>query len=87
MNSKRTIMHSRPFVPSLTLPLLLALGCLAGASQRAAAQPAADNGPLDSAPVPWFVDAVWYQIFPERFRNGDVTNDPTRASLAGTWAL
>lgn len=33
----------------------------------------------------WFADAVWYQIFPERFRNGDPSNDPTPASLAGTW--
>ena len=24
---------------------------------------------------------VWYQIFPERFNNGDSSNDPTRASL------
>lgn len=23
----------------------------------------------------WSVDATWYQIFPERFRNGDVSND------------
>jgi glycosidase len=29
----------------------------------------------------WAVDAVFYQIFPERFRNGDATNDPTRESL------
>lgn len=33
----------------------------------------------------WSVDAVWYQIFPERFRNGDPTNDPTPASLVGSW--
>lgn len=25
----------------------------------------------------WARDAVWYQIFPERFRNGDTSNDPT----------
>ncbi len=25
----------------------------------------------------WARDAVWYQIFPERFRNGDPKNDPT----------
>lgn len=25
----------------------------------------------------WARDAVWYQIFPERFRNGDPANDPT----------
>lgn len=24
----------------------------------------------------WARDVVWYQIFPERFRNGDTTNDP-----------
>jgi len=33
----------------------------------------------------WARDAVWYQIFPERFRNGDTTNDPTIETLAGTW--
>lgn len=26
----------------------------------------------------WAKRAVWYQIFPERFRNGDPTNDPPR---------
>ncbi len=37
---------------------------------------------LASDTVPeWAVDAVWYQIFPERFRNGDPSNDPTRESL------
>ena len=29
----------------------------------------------------WVADAVFYQIFPERFRNGDPHNDPTRESL------
>ncbi|MEI8347543.1 MAG: hypothetical protein WCG27_08745, partial [Pseudomonadota bacterium] len=24
----------------------------------------------------WAKDVVWYQIFPERFRNGDPHNDP-----------
>ena len=27
-------------------------------------------------PIDWAKDAVWYQIFPERFRNGDPSNDP-----------
>lgn len=37
---------------------------------------------LASGPVPdWAADAVWYQIFPERFANGDASNDPTRESL------
>jgi len=30
----------------------------------------------------WAKDIVWYQIFPERFANGDSSNDPTRASLS-----
>ncbi|MFO0791261.1 MAG: glycoside hydrolase family 13 protein [Pirellulales bacterium] len=35
-----------------------------------------------SANVPsWAADAVFYQIFPERFCNGDKSNDPTRESL------
>ncbi len=37
------------------------------------------------AATKWFADAIWYQIFPERFRNGDPANDPVAASLAGTW--
>ncbi|MBP6902010.1 MAG: glycoside hydrolase family 13 protein [Burkholderiaceae bacterium] len=24
----------------------------------------------------WAADAIWYQVFPERFRNGDASNDP-----------
>ncbi|MEX2191389.1 MAG: glycoside hydrolase family 13 protein [Bacteroidota bacterium] len=29
----------------------------------------------------WAKDAVWYQIFPERFRNGDSSNDPAPSEL------
>lgn len=31
----------------------------------------------------WAAHAVWYQILPERFANGDPKNDPTLESLAG----
>lgn len=34
-----------------------------------------------SAVPSWAADQIWYQIFPERFRNGDPANDPTRESL------
>lgn len=30
-----------------------------------------------SGSLEWAKDAVWYQIFPERFRNGNTSNDPT----------
>ena len=36
------------------------------------------NSPSEPA---WAADAVFYQIFPTRFRNGDPSNDPDRASL------
>jgi cyclomaltodextrinase / maltogenic alpha-amylase / neopullulanase len=35
----------------------------------------------DSFVPDWVAEAVFYQIFPERFRNGDPDNDPTRESL------
>lgn len=31
----------------------------------------------------WAKHAIWYQIFPDRFRNGDPTNDPTIEQLRG----
>ncbi len=33
----------------------------------------------------WAKDAVWYQIFPERFRNGDAANDPAKSDIAGAF--
>ncbi|HEX7065965.1 MAG TPA: glycoside hydrolase family 13 protein [Bacillales bacterium] len=32
----------------------------------------------------WVKDTVWYQIFPERFANGDTSNDPKRALSWGS---
>ncbi len=33
----------------------------------------------------WAKKAVWYQIFPERFRDGDVSNEPTIEQVKGAW--
>lgn len=33
----------------------------------------------------WHKNAIWYQIFPDRFYNGDVSNDPNIESLVGVW--
>jgi glycosidase len=55
--------------------LLFAAGC--GAPPRS--EP--DGGRLD---VPaWSQDVIWYQIFVERFRNGDPANDPTAHDIIG----
>ena len=36
-------------------------------------------------PPDWAADAIWYQILPDRFYNGDLENDPTKESLYGVW--
>src|SRR5687768_1301350 len=56
--------------------LLLALGCAGGAS------PGTSDGPDLDVPR-WASDAIWYQIFVERFRNGDPSNDPTAHDIVG----
>jgi glycosidase len=33
----------------------------------------------------WAKEVVWYQIFPERFRNGEKGNDPDLNSTKGSW--
>lgn len=40
---------------------------------------------IPSKPPQWSYDAIWYQIFPERFCNGDPHNDPRVHDLRGTW--
>ena len=40
----------------------------------------APAAPPPTAPA-WAKEVVWYQIFPERFRNGDPRNDPPREYL------
>lgn len=44
------------------------------------APPVRNVGPAVPA---WSADVIWYQVFPERFRNGDPSNDPVRESLPG----
>lgn len=33
----------------------------------------------------WAKSAIWYQIFPDRFRNGDPSNDPELEDQKGAW--
>jgi cyclomaltodextrinase len=57
------------------LPLLLFI-CMMGTSQSANSQP------VQFVPD-WAKHAIWYQVFPDRFRNGDPSNDPTIEQLRG----
>lgn len=38
-----------------------------------------------SEPPAWSQDAVWYQIFVERFHNGNTHNDPDLSTMRGSW--
>ncbi|MDR3667353.1 MAG: glycoside hydrolase family 13 protein [Ignavibacteriaceae bacterium] len=46
--------------------------------------PAQDQKNIPRVPG-WAKDAIWYQIFPERFANGDSKNDPTPHDMEGAW--
>lgn len=36
-------------------------------------------------PPEWAKEVIWYQIFVERFRNGDTSNDPAEKDIAGAY--
>ena len=44
-----------------------------------------DYSNLQEPQPDWIADAVFYQIFPERFRNGNPANDPDKKSLYGSY--
>jgi len=57
--------------------LLLNSGCA-----KDPAPPRAEAAPNLGVPA-WTADAIWYQVFVERFRNGDPSNDPTAHDIVG----
>ncbi len=61
------------FIGRMPMPLIL-LCVLCGTSSSLHA---AQGGHVPE----WSKEAVWYQIFPERFRDGDPANNPGRTSL------
>ena len=46
--------------------------------------PAIVNTPFNEPPK-WAQKAIWYQLFVERFRNGDDNNNPTLENIEGSW--
>jgi len=61
--------------------LLASIGCLLVLAGLVSSGAQAD----DSFVPEWSKKAVWYQIFPERFRNGDSSNDPRLVDQDGSW--
>lgn len=56
----------------------------AAALALTASLPALAQTPPDFTPT-WSKGVVWYQIFPERFRNGDPSNDPKAIDQRGAY--
>jgi len=57
---------------------------LAGCVQKQSKNSNLSEKSLASVPG-WAKEAIWYQIFVERFRNGDRGNDPTPADMYGSY--
>ena len=72
-------MHS--FKSILILHIVLSL-LLSGCTQQKHSARVNTDKSISSVPE-WTKAAIWYQIFVERFRNGDPSNDPTPADMAG----
>lgn len=73
-------------IPGKLLKLSLLLFLVSSACQQPAQKPAQTTSvTAESAEfVPhWAKTVVWYQIFPERFRDGDNSNNPTVADIIG----
>jgi cyclomaltodextrinase len=65
--------------------LMLENGAMAYCPQNSDATPKAPialNKQGEFVPA-WAKEVVWYQVFPERFRDGDASNNPTRKDIAG----
>lgn len=72
----------RTFAIMILATMLTAGPALAEAPATTVSRPAR----VSSTWVPlWAKKAVWYQIFPERFRNGDPSNDPRLEDTKGSW--
>ena len=67
-----------------TVHLLRSLFCLLLITVCIASTACAESNKPLAVPT-WAADAIWYQIFVERFRNGDANNDPTPRDTEGAW--
>lgn len=66
-------------------PYNLILLCFVFLTSCKTAQKATSSQKAPGSVPTWTKEAVWYQIFVERFRNGDETNDPTAMDIEGAY--
>ncbi len=73
---------------TLILPaLLLAVGFFSCDNSTKTSETLTEEtpSPINKPQIKGWEDAVFYQIFPDRFRNGDTANDPTYEEIKGGW--
>jgi cyclomaltodextrinase / maltogenic alpha-amylase / neopullulanase len=63
---------------------LLILSVFFACNQENSKEKKNKSAKISSVPE-WSKNAIWYQIFVERFRNGDLSNDPTREDIRNTY--
>ena len=68
---------------SIIIPLLL-IAFSINCDQKPAQTEVVETTVFENPPQ-WSREVVWYQIFVERFRNGDPSNDPTKEDIKGTY--
>ncbi len=66
-----------------SVPVAVALFLTTACAGEDTREPA-DTEPNLAVPA-WAGDVVWYQVFVERFRNGDPSNDPTLRDIEGSY--
>jgi glycosidase len=64
--------------------LIVFISSLSGCGTKSTYKQQPDINRLSAVPV-WAKEAIWYQIFVERFRNGDPENDPTPSDMSGSY--
>ena len=79
-NSLQCLAHARA---RSFFPLVWFMVMTTVVAQQLYAQP--EMAPPSAAVPSWVHDAIFYQIFPERFRNGDSRNDPQVNDIRGAW--
>lgn len=65
--------------------VLIVAGLMLHVPQAQSSQPSVFSDPHSPWVPQWAKQAIWYQIFPERFRNGDPGNDPKVLDQEGSW--
>lgn len=74
------------FIAATILFLLLSLTFCKTENENSDNANSVDTTLKDISYVPeWSKEVVWYQIFPERFRNGDSLNDPRPKDILGSY--